>query len=147
MHSERVTRGAFLAWFRLVLPLTSLPHPPGGSNNIFLLFCKEHKVMGTMDSVLLLQRLYHKTVVAHSGALSNGSEPSFTSHNCYKRNGIKPSPFTESEFMNVQFRWGIILRVLRLEVSVYNVYITNQPLLLKAGGGGGIKSVSRGDGE
>jgi hypothetical protein len=33
---------------------------------------------------------------------------------------------------------GIILRVLRLEVSVYNVYITNQfkPLLLGGGGGG-----------
>ncbi len=36
--------------------------------------------------------------------------------------------FTEAEFKNVQFLQflGIILRVLRLEVSVYNVYITNQ---------------------
>jgi hypothetical protein len=37
---------------------------------------------------------------------------------------------------------GIILRVLRLEISVYNVFITNQfkkPLLLK--GGGVVKSV------
>ncbi len=37
---------------------------------------------------------------------------------------------------------GIILRVLRLEVSVYNVYITNQfqkPLLLGGGGGGNIR--------
>ncbi len=32
---------------------------------------------------------------------------------------------------------GIILRVLRLNVSLYNVYITNlKPLLLKGGGGG-----------
>ncbi len=31
----------------------------------------------------------------------------------------------EAEFMNVQLRWSF-LRVLRLEVSVYNVYITNQ---------------------
>jgi hypothetical protein len=31
---------------------------------------------------------------------------------------------TEAEFMNVQFL-GVILRVLRLEVSLYNVYITN----------------------
>ena len=41
---------------------------------------------------------------------------------------------------------GIILRVLRLEVSVYNVYITNQfQTTFAQGGGGGIKSVSRGD--
>ena len=36
---------------------------------------------------------------------------------------------TEAEFINVLFSLkflGIILRVLRLEVSVYNVYITNQ---------------------
>jgi hypothetical protein len=34
---------------------------------------------------------------------------------------------------------GIFLRVLRFEVSVYNVYITNQsfkPILLGGGGGG-----------
>jgi hypothetical protein len=44
---------------------------------------------------------------------------------------------------------GIILRVFRLEVSVYKVYITNQfqttfePFLVKGGGGraGGIKFV------
>jgi len=46
----------------------------------------------------------------------------------------------EAEFMNVQFRWGfwagIIWGVLRLEVSVYIVYITNsfRPLLLKGEG-------------
>ncbi len=34
--------------------------------------------------------------------------------------------FPEAEFMNVHFFLGIILRVFRLEVSVYNVYITNQ---------------------
>jgi hypothetical protein len=40
---------------------------------------------------------------------------------------------------------GIIFRVLRLEVSVYNVYITNQFQILFAQGGGGeaVKSVSR----
>jgi hypothetical protein len=35
----------------------------------------------------------------------------------------------EAEFMNVKFPLrfqGIILRVLRLEVSVYSVYVTNQ---------------------
>jgi hypothetical protein len=41
---------------------------------------------------------------------------------------------------------GIILRVLRLEVSVYNVYITNQfQTTFAQGGGGGVKSVSIGD--
>jgi hypothetical protein len=43
---------------------------------------------------------------------------------------------------------GIILRVLRLEDSVYNVYTTNQlqPTFARGGGGGrgGGKSVSRG---
>jgi hypothetical protein len=41
-----------------------------------------------------------------------------------------------------------ILRVLRLEVSVYNVYITHQTTTFARGGrggGGGGKSVSRGD--
>jgi hypothetical protein len=43
---------------------------------------------------------------------------------------------------------GIILRVLRLGVSVYNVYITNQFQTTFAGGGGGVvKYVSRGDSE
>jgi hypothetical protein len=39
----------------------------------------------------------------------------------------------EDEFMNVQFRW-----VRRLEVSIYNGYITNQfqTTLLRGGGGG-----------
>jgi hypothetical protein len=44
---------------------------------------------------------------------------------------------------------GIILRVLRLEVSVSNVYITNQfqPTFAQGGvgEGGGVKSVIRGD--
>jgi hypothetical protein len=43
---------------------------------------------------------------------------------------------------------GIILRVLRLEVSVYNVYITNQFQITFAQGGwggGGGESVNRGD--
>jgi hypothetical protein len=39
---------------------------------------------------------------------------------------------------------GIILRVLRLEVSVYNVYITNQFKTTIAQGGRGVKSISRG---
>jgi hypothetical protein len=43
---------------------------------------------------------------------------------------------------------GIILRVLRLEVSVYNVYIANQfqtTFARGAGvGGGGVKSLRRG---
>jgi hypothetical protein len=41
---------------------------------------------------------------------------------------------------------AIILRVLRLEISVYIVYITNQfQTTFAGGGGGGVKSVSRGD--
>jgi hypothetical protein len=47
---------------------------------------------------------------------------------------------TEAEFMNVQFRsgfLGIILKVLRLEVSVYNVYITIRFQSHFSGGGGG----------
>jgi hypothetical protein len=40
----------------------------------------------------------------------------------------------------------LILRVLRLEVSVYNAYITNQlQTTFAQRGGGGVKSVSRGD--
>jgi len=46
---------------------------------------------------------------------------------------------------------GIILKVLRLEVSVYNIYILSQfqTTFARVGGlrgwGGGVKSVSRGD--
>jgi hypothetical protein len=40
---------------------------------------------------------------------------------------------------------GIILRVLRLEVSVYNIYITNQFQPTFARGEGEVKSVCRGD--
>jgi hypothetical protein len=42
---------------------------------------------------------------------------------------------------------GIILKVLRLEVSIYNVYTTNQfqTTFAWGGGGGGVKSVSIGD--
>ncbi len=41
---------------------------------------------------------------------------------------------------------GIILRVLRVEVSVYNVYVTNQFLThFEQEGGGGVKSASRGN--
>jgi hypothetical protein len=41
----------------------------------------------------------------------------------------------------------MIVRVLRLEVSVYNVYITNQfpTTFARVEGGKGVKSVSRGD--
>jgi hypothetical protein len=41
---------------------------------------------------------------------------------------------------------GLILRVLRLEVTVYNVYITNLfQTTFAVGGSGRVKSVSRGD--
>ncbi len=43
----------------------------------------------------------------------------------------------EAEFMSVQFL-GIILRVIRLEVSVYNIYITNQSQTTVAQGGWGV---------
>jgi hypothetical protein len=46
---------------------------------------------------------------------------------------------TEAKFMNVLRFLGIILRVLKLEVSVNNVYITNHyqgPILLKGVRGG-----------
>jgi hypothetical protein len=42
----------------------------------------------------------------------------------------------EAEFMNVQFL-GIILGVIRIEVSVYNVYVTNQFQTTFARGKGG----------
>jgi hypothetical protein len=49
----------------------------------------------------------------------------------------------EAEFMNVQFCWGFwALRVLILEVSVYDVYITNSFKTFcsgRPGGGGGGK--------
>jgi hypothetical protein len=53
---------------------------------------------------------------------------------------VEVSMKTEAEFINVQFRLrflGRILRVLRLEVSVYNVYITNQFQTTFAQKGGG----------
>ncbi len=44
----------------------------------------------------------------------------------------------EAEFMNIQFR-NIILGVLRLEISLYNVYIKNKfQTTLAQGGGGGV---------
>ncbi len=46
----------------------------------------------------------------------------------------------------ISFRFlGIILRVLRLEVSVYKVYITNQFQTTFDQSEGGVKSISRGD--
>jgi hypothetical protein len=52
---------------------------------------------------------------------------------------------TEADFM-LRFL-GITLRVLRHQVSVYNVYVTNQFQTNSAqeGGGGVVKNVSRGD--
>ncbi len=53
-------------------------------------------------------------------------------------------PCPKAEFMNVQLiSWrflGIVLKVFRLEVSVCNVYITNQfqTNFAQGGGGGGI---------
>jgi hypothetical protein len=45
---------------------------------------------------------------------------------------------TEVEFMNVEMRFlGIIMRVLRLEVSAYNVYITSPFKTTFDGGWGG----------
>jgi hypothetical protein len=55
---------------------------------------------------------------------------------------------TEAEFMNVTISLrflGIILRVLRLEVTVYNVYIINQFQTTFAQGEREVKPVSRGD--
>jgi hypothetical protein len=55
---------------------------------------------------------------------------------------------TEAEFMNgtISLKFlGIIWSVLRLEVSVYNVYITNQFQATFSQGGRGVKSLSRGD--
>ncbi len=47
--------------------------------------------------------------------------------------------------ISLRFR-GIILRVFRLEVSVYNVHITNQfQTTFAGGGGGGVKNNGRGD--
>jgi hypothetical protein len=57
------------------------------------------------------------------------------SYPCCSVSPLKDS--AEAEFMNVQFPLrflGIILRVLRLKFSVYNVYITNH---FCSGGGGG----------
>ncbi len=48
---------------------------------------------------------------------------------------------TEAEFMTVKFREvsGHNLENLRLEVSIYHGYITNQFQTTFAGGGGGIR--------
>ncbi len=59
---------------------------------------------------------------------------------------LTPACNTEAEFMNVQFflRFlGVILRVLRIEVSVYNVYITKQfQTTFARGWGGGVGVIS-----
>jgi hypothetical protein len=49
---------------------------------------------------------------------------------------------TEADFMNVNFVefLGIILRVLWFEVSIYNVYITNQCHLQTTFAGGGVRN-------
>jgi hypothetical protein len=54
---------------------------------------------------------------------------------------------TEAEFMNaISLRFlGIILRVLRLEISIYNVHHKPVATHFCSRGGGGVKSVSRGD--
>jgi hypothetical protein len=61
---------------------------------------------------------------------------------------VEVSMHTEAKFINVQFTislsfLGRILRVHRLEVSVYNVYITNQFQTTFAQKEGEVKSVSR----
>jgi hypothetical protein len=60
----------------------------------------------------------------------------------------------EAEFMNVQFSRGFWAYSWefswRVEVSVYNVYITDQlqtTFAQEGGGGRGVKSISRGDRE
>jgi hypothetical protein len=65
-----------------------------------------------------------------------------------KQTGVQIVLNPEAEFMNAQISLrflGILLRVLRLEVSVYNVYITNQFQTTFAQEGMGVKSDSRGD--
>ncbi len=44
---------------------------------------------------------------------------------CSKKVAKHPLCVQKPELLNVQFRWSF-LRVLKLDVSVYNVYITNQ---------------------
>jgi hypothetical protein len=56
---------------------------------------------------------------------------------------MKPNSLTYN-FVEVSER---ILRVLRFEASVDNVYFTNQCQTTFAQGGGGVKSVCRGDGK
>jgi hypothetical protein len=51
----------------------------------------------------------------------------------------KPNSFFVEEFL------GVILKVFRLEVFIYNVYITNQFQTTIPHGVGGVKCVNRGD--
>jgi hypothetical protein len=63
-----------------------------------------------------------------------------------KSSVIIGTAWAEAEFMNVLFCWdflGIILIIIRLEVSVYNVYTTNLFPTTFAQGEGGVKSVCR----
>jgi hypothetical protein len=66
--------------------------------------------------------------------------------------GIRHSSYSipEAEFMNMNMNTklsflSINFRVIRLEISIYNVYITNQFQTTFAQGGRESKSVSRGD--
>jgi hypothetical protein len=61
--------------------------------------------------------------------------------------GVQRSDAPNTKIPQISLRFlSIILRVLRFEVSVYNVYITNQfQTTFAQGRGGGVKSVSRGD--
>ncbi len=50
----------------------------------------------------------------------------------------------ETEFMNAQFRrgfFGLILKGLRLEVSLYDIYITQNTFAFFGGGGGGGEKI------
>ncbi len=52
--------------------------------------------------------------------------------------GLRTCPWSRIHERTISLRFlGIILRVLRLEVSIYNVYITNQSQTTFAEGGGG----------
>jgi hypothetical protein len=102
-----------------------------------------HGVLGIYELHFLIIKkkiqLYNFTIFCHKNPSPdshwNNTDPQHWITLCgYVRAWWNRRP--EDEFMNVQFRW-----VRRLEVSIYNGYITNQfqTTLLKGVGGGGSK--------
>jgi hypothetical protein len=113
-------------------------------SEVFLLYCRTE-----CNCIVSDYQAFHKNSCFLRTSLKNTCQSTLTytclSYLPFAKVPHVEVPCTEAEFMNVQVRGGLIISVLRLEVSVYNVFITTQFQTTFAQGGGGSKSVRRGD--